>query len=146
MVTVKCSVRTAGGKVASGFGSIPFNHTFSFPSQKMTNETKNDAMKALAAELAKVTGSHQEFGHPIEEFAGKHERNNVPVQVLMPGGQLGKDRIASVTLARTDGQLIPAQWTGPGLASSADDEFVAIEMQQEETNRVQDDRPAARCC
>ena len=112
----------------------------------MTNETKNDAMKALAAELAKVTGSHQEFGHPIEEFAGKHERNNVPVQVLMPGGQLGKDRIASVTLARTDGQLIPAQWTGPGLASSADDEFVAIEMQQEETNRVQDDRPAARCC
>jgi L-alanine-DL-glutamate epimerase-like enolase superfamily enzyme len=65
-VTVKCSVRTAGGKVASGFGSMPFNHTFSFPSKKMTNETKNDAMKALAAELAKVTGSHQEFGHPID--------------------------------------------------------------------------------
>src|SRR6266446_2811214 len=66
MVTVRCSVRTAGGKVASGFGSIPFNHTLSFPSKKMTNETKNDAMKALAAELAKVTGSHQEFAHPIE--------------------------------------------------------------------------------
>src|SRR5947207_292683 len=66
MVTVRCSVRTAGGKVASGFGSIPFNHTFSFPSKKMTNETKNDAMKALASELARVTGSHQEFAHPIE--------------------------------------------------------------------------------
>src|SRR5439155_10897855 len=66
MVTVGCSVRTAGGKVASGFGSIPFNHTFSFPSKKMTNETKNDAMKALAAELAKVTGSPQEFADPIE--------------------------------------------------------------------------------
>jgi len=66
MVTVRCSVRTAGGKVASGFGSIPFNHTFSFPSKKLTNEAKNDAMKALAAELAKVTGSHQEFAHPIE--------------------------------------------------------------------------------
>ncbi len=65
-VTVRCSVRTAGGKVASGFGSMPFNHTFSFPSKKLTNETKNDEMKALAAELAKVTGSHQEFGHPIE--------------------------------------------------------------------------------
>src|SRR5437773_3039184 len=65
MVTVRCSVRTAGGKVASGFGSIPFNHTFSFPSKKMTNETKNNAMKALAAELAKVTGSHQEFAHPL---------------------------------------------------------------------------------
>jgi L-alanine-DL-glutamate epimerase-like enolase superfamily enzyme len=66
MVTVKCSVRTAGGKVAGGFGCMPFNHTFSFPSKKLTNEAKNDAMKALAAELAKVTGAFQEFGHPID--------------------------------------------------------------------------------
>src|SRR2546427_2558430 len=66
MVTVRCSVRTAGGKVANGFGSMPFNHTFSFPSKKLSPETKNEAMKALASELAKVTGSHQEFAHPIE--------------------------------------------------------------------------------
>src|SRR2546425_12845345 len=51
--------------------------------------------------------------------AGRHERNNVPVRVLMPRGQIGKDRIASVTLAGTDGKSIPAQWTGPGLTSSA---------------------------
>src|SRR5439155_17136561 len=36
------------------------------PSKKMTSETKNDAMKALATELAKVTGSYRELGHPIE--------------------------------------------------------------------------------
>src|SRR5213594_4842425 len=66
MVTVRCSVRTAGGKVASGFGSMPFNHTFSFPSKTLTNETKNEAMKALAAELAKVTGAYQESGHPLD--------------------------------------------------------------------------------
>jgi L-alanine-DL-glutamate epimerase-like enolase superfamily enzyme len=66
MVTVRCEVRTAGGKVARGFGSMPFNHTFSFPSKRLTNEAKNNAMKALAAEIAKVTGSHEEFGHPIE--------------------------------------------------------------------------------
>jgi hypothetical protein len=66
MVTVRCSVRTAGGKVASGFGSIPFNYIFSFPSKKMTNETRNDAMKALAAELSTVTGSHHEFAHPLD--------------------------------------------------------------------------------
>src|SRR6185503_18018678 len=65
-VTVRCSVHTAGGKVASGFGSMPFNHTFSFPSKKLTNESKNDAMKALASEIAKVTGSYSEFAHPIE--------------------------------------------------------------------------------
>jgi L-alanine-DL-glutamate epimerase-like enolase superfamily enzyme len=45
---------------------MPFNHTFSFPSARLTNEAKNDAMKALATELAKVTGRYQEFGHPIE--------------------------------------------------------------------------------
>src|SRR6266511_3407060 len=65
-VTVRCSVRTAEGKVASGFGSIPFNHTFSFPSKKLTSEIKNNAMKALADEIAKVSGAYQESAHPIE--------------------------------------------------------------------------------
>src|SRR5213594_1051104 len=66
MVTVRCSVRTAGGKVASGFGSMPFNHTFSFPSKTLTNETKNDAMKALAAEIAQVPAGYHDFGHPLD--------------------------------------------------------------------------------
>ena len=66
MVTVRCSVRTAEGKRASGFGSMPFNHTFSFPSKTLSNETKNEAMKALASEIAKVTGAYQEFGHPLD--------------------------------------------------------------------------------
>ena len=66
LITVRCAVRTAGGKVASGFGSIPFNHTFSFPSKRMSPETKNEAMKALAVELAKVTASYREFAHPID--------------------------------------------------------------------------------
>jgi hypothetical protein len=51
--------------------------------------------------------------------AGRHDRNNVPVRVPMPRNQIGNERIASVTLARGDGQLIPAQWTGPSLISSA---------------------------
>jgi L-alanine-DL-glutamate epimerase-like enolase superfamily enzyme len=66
LVTVHCSVRTAAGKVARGFGAMPFNHTFSFPSKKMSDQTKNEAMKALAAELAKATGAYQEFGHPLD--------------------------------------------------------------------------------
>src|ERR1043166_484258 len=52
-------------------------------------------------------------------LAGKHERNQVPVTVPMSRGQIAKERIAAVTLARTDGQLIPAQWTGPGLTANA---------------------------
>src|SRR5437667_9353404 len=60
LITVRCSVRTAGGKVAGGFGTIPFNHTFSFPSKKLPPEIKNDAMKALAAQIAKLTGDYRE--------------------------------------------------------------------------------------
>src|SRR2546425_6874192 len=32
VLTVKCRVRTADGKIAHGFGSMPFNHIFSYPS------------------------------------------------------------------------------------------------------------------
>jgi L-alanine-DL-glutamate epimerase-like enolase superfamily enzyme len=66
LATVRCSVRTAGGKVAGGFGAMPFNHTFSFPSKTLSDEAKNDAMKALATEIARVTGSYHEYGHPLE--------------------------------------------------------------------------------
>jgi len=62
-------------------------------------------------------GDSSSFDFTLE--AGRHERNNVPVRVLMPRGQIGKDQIASVTLAGTDGKSIPAQWTGSGLTSSA---------------------------
>src|SRR6185503_6064870 len=51
--------------------------------------------------------------------AGRHERTNVPVRVQMPRGDINHKRIASVILAGTDGKSIPAQWTGPGLTSSA---------------------------
>jgi hypothetical protein len=51
--------------------------------------------------------------------AGPHERKNVPVRVELSRGQLGKQQIASVTMARANGALLPAQWTGPSLASGA---------------------------
>lgn len=66
IVTVTCTVRTRGGKVAVGHGAMPFNHIFSYPSATMTHAAKNDAMKALAAELAKLTERHGEFSDPIE--------------------------------------------------------------------------------
>ncbi|HKQ36719.1 MAG TPA: enolase C-terminal domain-like protein [Verrucomicrobiae bacterium] len=66
MVTVRCAVRTVGGKVATGFGTMPFNHTFSFPSKEESDERKNEAMKALAAELTKVISGYSEYAHPID--------------------------------------------------------------------------------
>jgi hypothetical protein len=62
------------------------------------------------------------FGASSFDFtvsAGRHERTNVPVRVPISHAQVVGERIASVTLTRTDGRTIPVQWTRPGLTSSA---------------------------
>src|SRR5687768_403075 len=66
LITVRCEARTREGKVGSGFGTIPFNHIFSFRSKRLSDGQKNEAMKALAGEIAQVTRGYGEFGHPIE--------------------------------------------------------------------------------
>src|SRR6187402_2441105 len=52
LLTVDCTVSTRAGKVASGFGTMPLNYTFSFPSAKLSEPARLAAMKALAEELA----------------------------------------------------------------------------------------------
>jgi L-alanine-DL-glutamate epimerase-like enolase superfamily enzyme len=66
MLTATCTVRTAAGKVATGFGTLPLNYVFTFPSKKLSPEARLGAMKALAEEIAKVTEKYTEFGHPID--------------------------------------------------------------------------------
>src|SRR5437016_2348271 len=36
LLTVKCTVRTRAGKVATGFGTMPLNYAFSFPSGQLS--------------------------------------------------------------------------------------------------------------
>lgn len=48
LLTVTCTVRTAAGKIAEGFGTLPLNYTFSFPSKKLSADTRLGAMKTLA--------------------------------------------------------------------------------------------------
>jgi L-alanine-DL-glutamate epimerase-like enolase superfamily enzyme len=66
LLTVKCMVRTAAGKVAKGFGLMPFNYIFSFPSKKVSEDNKLNAMKSLTVQIAKITGSYKDFAHPID--------------------------------------------------------------------------------
>ena len=62
-------------------------------------------------------GASSSFDFTVD--AGQHERHNVPVRVPIARAHLNNERVASITVSRADGQLIPAQWTGPGLTSSA---------------------------
>jgi L-alanine-DL-glutamate epimerase-like enolase superfamily enzyme len=66
MLTVDCTVRTAAGKEAKGFGTLPLNYTFTFPSRKLSPYARQGAMKSLAEEIAKVSSGYRGFGHPID--------------------------------------------------------------------------------
>ncbi len=66
LLNVNCTVATRSGKTAKGFGSMPLGNIWSFPSKTMPYETTLGAMKALAEQVAAVTGRCREFGHPVD--------------------------------------------------------------------------------
>jgi len=103
----------------------------------------------LAASLRRLLRFQVFFAAAVSTFAasssldltvsaGKYERKNVPVRVDIPRALSGNEQIASVALARTDGQLIPAQWTGPRLTSSATGEvhFILPHLKAGESVRL----------
>src|SRR5262245_6621794 len=66
VLTANCTVRTRAGTVATGFGTMPLYYAFSFPSSKLSEQARLGAMKALAEQIAKITGAYEGFGHPID--------------------------------------------------------------------------------
>jgi len=74
LLNIHCTVRTADGKVAKGFGSMPLGNVWSFPSKKMPYDTTLGAMKALAGEMVKITGAYKDFAHPIDINAALEPR------------------------------------------------------------------------
>jgi L-alanine-DL-glutamate epimerase-like enolase superfamily enzyme len=66
LLNVRCVVRTAAGRVARGFGSMPLGNVWAFPSRALPYQTTLGAMKTLAARIAKITAECQETGHPID--------------------------------------------------------------------------------
>lgn len=66
ILNVNCRVRTADGRVAKGFGSMPLGNIWAFPSKTMPYEVTLGAMRALAERIVRITGGYKEFGHPID--------------------------------------------------------------------------------
>lgn len=66
LLNVDCVVRTRDGKVAKGFGSMSMGNVWAFPSRTLSYDQTLDAMKALATEIDRETGSYREYGHPID--------------------------------------------------------------------------------
>ena len=66
LLNVNATVRNAAGKVVKGFGSMPLGNVWSFPSKTMPYDKTLNAMKVLAARMAKITNGYKEFGHPVD--------------------------------------------------------------------------------
>jgi L-alanine-DL-glutamate epimerase-like enolase superfamily enzyme len=77
VLTVECKVRSVSGKEATGFGVLPLNYTFTYPSKALTPAVRLDAIKELVRQISKITGEHKEFGHSIDinwELAPAYEK------------------------------------------------------------------------
>lgn len=66
LLNVHCVARTAGGRAAKGFGSMPLAAAWAFPSKGLSYDTTLGAMKTLAERIAKLTAACKEAGHPID--------------------------------------------------------------------------------
>jgi L-alanine-DL-glutamate epimerase-like enolase superfamily enzyme len=66
LVNVGCRVRTAGGRTARGFGSMPLGNVWSFPSRRLSYHETLAAMKALVDRIARLVADYRESGHPID--------------------------------------------------------------------------------
>jgi L-alanine-DL-glutamate epimerase-like enolase superfamily enzyme len=66
LLNVLCRVRTVGGLVGDGFGSMPLGNVWAFPSRVLGYAETLAAMKQLVERIAAVTASCKETGHPID--------------------------------------------------------------------------------
>ena len=56
LLNVHCAVRTRGGRVAKGFGSMPLGNVWSFPSKVMSYDATLGAMRTLAGSEERRVG------------------------------------------------------------------------------------------
>jgi L-alanine-DL-glutamate epimerase-like enolase superfamily enzyme len=89
LLNVECRVRTRTGAAATGFGSMPLGNVWAFPSRELGYEATLGAMKALAEQIARLTGSCTEAGHPIDlahalELAYRQAAADVSRELKLP--------------------------------------------------------------
>jgi L-alanine-DL-glutamate epimerase-like enolase superfamily enzyme len=66
LVNVHITVRTADGRTARGFGSMPLGNVWSFPTKLLSYDETIAAMKAVIARVNRITAGCTEVGHPID--------------------------------------------------------------------------------
>ena len=76
LMNVTVEVETRDGHLASGMGSMPVGNVWAWPSQTLTGEQTETAMKQLAEKVVELGSIYPEFGHPLElsyHLSGEYE-------------------------------------------------------------------------
>jgi len=66
LLNVNVRVRNRAGSEAEGFGSMPLGNVWSFPSRLLSYDQTLNAMKRVAAEVARITAGFRGTAHPID--------------------------------------------------------------------------------
>lgn len=66
LINVDVTVETKGRKHSTGFGSMPVGNIWAWPSDKVTADQAEQAMKLFAERVIGLANAYDDFGHPME--------------------------------------------------------------------------------
>lgn len=66
LINVEVTVETRGGKHAVGFGSMPLGNIWAWPSDSVTAEQAEGAMKRFAERVVELADLCPDYGHPLD--------------------------------------------------------------------------------
>ncbi len=66
--TVKITVESRRGEVATGLGNILLSDLWAFPSLQLSHEERDRAMRRVAEEFCKLLVEQAQFGHPVDLY------------------------------------------------------------------------------
>ena len=66
LINVDVTVESRSGKHGAGFGSMPLGNIWAWPSESVSGEQSEEAMKKFAEQVVDVANSYPEFGHPLD--------------------------------------------------------------------------------
>jgi L-alanine-DL-glutamate epimerase-like enolase superfamily enzyme len=76
LINVEVRVETRNKRQEAGFGSMPAAPVWAWPSENVSMEKAEEAMKQLASDVVELAADYPDYGHPIdiiEQFAGEYE-------------------------------------------------------------------------
>lgn len=66
LIEIRVTVESADGQMADGFGSMPVGNVWAWPSDTLSADETEAAMKRFAEEVVVLANRYPEYGHPLD--------------------------------------------------------------------------------